>query len=270
MDKMKVLLIEDDLNDIALFEEYLKTTPDVELVGISKGSTEGFDKTLRLQPNAVILDLELGEGNGIEYLYRLKAVPAEDAPFVVVVTNTTSKITLQEVRENGAGFVFVKTIQDFHPSQVVDFLRRTSKYFMGDQPYSAYRRPSVNEEGRMNMDVMKRIFETDLEKMKVKLSSKGGRYLLQSIMLVYTHPELIDSLMSEVYPRIAKENHTDTRNVERNVRACIESAWGAKGDELHEYYTAPVDPERGKPTSKEFIHYFARKHLPNNSRKAFE
>lgn len=262
MEDIRILLVENEDEDIKTFANCLKATSGVELIGIARGSTEAFDMTIRLRPNAVILDLELGEGNGLEYLYRLKAIPAQETPFVVVITGLTNPITLQEVRANGAGFIFVKTITNFHPSQVTDFLRRTSKFFMGQQPYGAYRRSMTGAEGAVDPDVIQRMFETDLENLHIKLSSKGGRYLLQCILLIHQQPELIDSLISVVYPLVAEQNGTEWKNVERNVRSCIESAWNsADSADLRQYYTGPITSKQGKPTSKEFISYCARRHL---------
>lgn len=57
-----------------------------------------------------------------------------------------------------------------------------------------------------------------------------------------------------MYDEIAKEFHTNNKNVEKAIRKAVEITW-TKGnaEELYELYGSIVSKDKGKATSKDFI-----------------
>ncbi len=68
------------------------------------------------------------------------------------------------------------------------------------------------------------------------------------------HPPLLTDLQHGLYRHIARECRLTPGAVERRLRLWIEAAW-ERGDldALERYFGQTVDPERGKPTNREFL-----------------
>lgn len=67
---MKVLLVEDDEIECAIYKEIIKNKEDIKLVDSTNSSKEAIKYVKNYKPDAVILDLELtnGEGSGFEFI----------------------------------------------------------------------------------------------------------------------------------------------------------------------------------------------------------
>ena len=74
--KMKLLLIEDDVNECNKFKDVANKYEDIEFVGMTNSATKGLKDVKRFDPDGIILDLELnsGEGSGFEFINELKNI----------------------------------------------------------------------------------------------------------------------------------------------------------------------------------------------------
>ncbi|MEY5049093.1 MAG: hypothetical protein RLZZ175_2452 [Bacteroidota bacterium] len=69
---MRTLIIEDELHGrIALKNQIQRYCPSLELIGEAESFAEGYDRILTLKPDLLLLDLELGDGNGIQLIESL-------------------------------------------------------------------------------------------------------------------------------------------------------------------------------------------------------
>lgn len=74
MNRIKVLIVEDDLFVAKTVEVIInKNFPLIEVVGKSAYVEDAFEKFNSLQPNLLILDIELADGDGFELLKSLKS-----------------------------------------------------------------------------------------------------------------------------------------------------------------------------------------------------
>ena len=74
---MKILIIEDDLEDCNNFIECAKTREDVEIIGITDSDIEGIRETKIKHPDGIVLDLELnnsthGNADSLNFITNLK------------------------------------------------------------------------------------------------------------------------------------------------------------------------------------------------------
>ena len=83
--------------------------------------------TLFFDVDVVILDLELKEGDGLSFLEEVKTLE-KDKPFIFVVTNTVSEITLNMVRENGSDYIYQKTNQSYTPGKILSIIDKVFVY----------------------------------------------------------------------------------------------------------------------------------------------
>lgn len=100
-----------------------RTQPDFELVGEASNGKEAVDKTLRLRPDVVLMDLRMPEMDGHEALRRIKA----SAPEVrVLVLTTFQEDALPAVRSGADGFL-LKDVEEAELHETVRALVRGEK-----------------------------------------------------------------------------------------------------------------------------------------------
>ena len=89
---------------------------------------------------------------------------------------------------------------------------------------------------------------------------RGYEYIKEAILMTVYNKKKINKLNKLIYLEIANKNHTTKSAVERAMRRAIEIAW-VRGDidTIHEIFANTIDPQKGKPTNKEFIAMIANK-----------
>lgn len=102
---MKVFIVEDSEVFLGRLIALLHDFDGVELVGNATGAPEAIAAIARLQPDLVLLDLQLAEGAGLEVLQAVKTGPR---PRVAVVTNFPEPPYRKACQDAGADFFFDK------------------------------------------------------------------------------------------------------------------------------------------------------------------
>ena len=71
---INILLVEDDMQDCKIIKDYVDARDDVKLVKIANSSKEAIKDIKVYVPEAIILDIELnnGEGSGLQVLEQIK------------------------------------------------------------------------------------------------------------------------------------------------------------------------------------------------------
>lgn len=80
---LRVIVIDDEPLAIRRLRYILEQVPDVELVGSAPSCNEALAAIERKRPDAILLDIKLGDGSGFDLLDQL---PAERRPAVILVT----------------------------------------------------------------------------------------------------------------------------------------------------------------------------------------
>ena len=79
-------------------------------------------------------------------------------------------------------------------------------------------------------------------------------FLPEMAGLTAVHPPLLTDMAHSLYPLIARRFAMTPGAVERSLRLCVEATW-SRGDltALERFFGSSVDPDRGKPTNREFL-----------------
>ena len=93
------------------------------------------------------------------------------------------------------------------------------------------------------------------------------RFLPDMAALTAAHPPLLHNLKGGLYPLAARRHGLRPDAVERSLRLAVESTW-MRGSlpGLERFFGHSVDPERGKPTNREFL-FRLQEHLTLASRR---
>jgi DNA-binding NarL/FixJ family response regulator len=102
-----VMVVEDSAILRERLCELLGEHPRLEAVGAAASAAEGWDLFLRQRPSAVLLDIQLRDGNGLELLRRVKL--ADPDCVVVVLTNYDDAEFEQACQRRGADFFLSKS-----------------------------------------------------------------------------------------------------------------------------------------------------------------
>lgn len=72
--KMRVLYVEDNMYNLMLFDDVMRTRDDVE-VRMAQNGAQGFEVAGNWQPDVLVLDGRLPDTHGIELLHRMRELP---------------------------------------------------------------------------------------------------------------------------------------------------------------------------------------------------
>jgi CheY-like chemotaxis protein len=101
---LRVLLVDDVPELLDMLEKFLAARrPDITVVGRATSGQEALEQTSRLQPDLVLMDVEMPGMDGLEAARRLEAGP--DAPWLILMTG--NRDPAYEAEEVGAdGFIY--------------------------------------------------------------------------------------------------------------------------------------------------------------------
>ena len=93
-----------------------------------------------------------------------------------------------------------------------------------------------------------------LRRLGVPARLRAWAFLPEMIGLTVVYPPLMADVQHGLYPMAAVRHGMTAAGVERSLRLCVESTWSHGSlTALEQFFGASVDPERGKPTNREFL-----------------
>lgn len=107
MSPIRVVLIEDhDLTRVGM--KITLQQQGIEVIGEATTGAEGINLVESLQPDVVIVDLGLPDTDGVEVTKRLKGLPPEKVPRVLILTLTDTEETVLAAFAAGADSYCIK------------------------------------------------------------------------------------------------------------------------------------------------------------------
>ena len=238
MEKIKILMIDDNESLIGMVKEYFENHPKVEVVGSALDGEEGLKiiKEGKLEYDTIVLDLIMPKKDGLGVLKELKE--AKINKNIIVATSYNSPETIRKVSELGANYYILKP---FNLTDLEDKILEMN---------NAYDSKSIN--------IFNNNLQISISKMLHSLGMpshiKGYQYIREAITMVYVNPEIIGAITKELYPELAKKFDTTVSRVERAIRHAIEVSWNrGDWDLMEEIFGHSVDIDKAKPTNSEFI-----------------
>lgn len=117
-DKIRVLIIDDSAIMRRLIVKMLSVHPAIEIVGTALNGRFGLEKMETLKPELIILDLEMPEMNGIEFL-KEKRRRQNNTPVLVLsaVATKGAKITMEALSLGASDFILKPSGEDMNKVQ---------------------------------------------------------------------------------------------------------------------------------------------------------
>lgn len=117
---MKICIVDDSKAFCKQLSYILTKNNKIEIVGIAHDGMTGLDYIQEQKPDAVVLDIEMPELNGIEVLKIIKN--SSKPPIVIMLTNYADAQYRKMSIEKGADYFFSKSEEFFKVNDVINEL----------------------------------------------------------------------------------------------------------------------------------------------------
>ena len=240
MEKLRLMMIDDNVNLIEMVKEYFKDSELVDVVATANDGLEGIELLDKEKNNIdlLVLDLIMPKKDGIYVLKEMKKRSINKN--VIVATSYNATDVIREVSDFGANYFILK------PFELDDLEKRIIEIC------------SSKKKTSKNLDFYHTNLQISITKLLHELGIpshiKGYQYIRDGISIIYNRPETIGGITKEIYPELANKYNTTISRVERAIRHAIEVSWNRGNlDTMEEIFGHSVDIDKAKPTNSEFI-----------------
>lgn len=238
MGKIRVMIIDDNVNLAEMVKEYFKDNKKIEVVDCCYNGEDGLKHILTKEDtyDIVLLDLIMPKRDGIYVLEELKK--RNITKNIIVESSYNSPDVIRKVSEYGVNYYILK------PFDLLDLENRILEVF--------------KQLDSKSINLYKNNLEISITRMLHELGMpshiKGYQYIREGIIMIYNNPDIIGGITKELYPDVASKFDTTVSRVERAIRHAIEVSWNRGNWELmEEIFGHSVDIDKAKPTNSEFI-----------------
>ncbi len=252
---MKILIVEDDINDCNNFINCIKKREDFELVAVTGSDIDALKYVKVKHPEGIVLDLELndsksGHTDSLEFLSNVKKLNLNYEPIVIVTTHVYSKRTYEILHREGVDLILYKD----HPKYSCDNVLNNFLKFR-DVTLETENK-TIEEEIEDNESRISDLINHELDLIGVTTKLKGRKYIHDAILYLIQN-ENSNVNVIQYLTKIHKKSGTTITN---GIQNAIIHAWRVSSiEDLEIYYTAKVNYETGVPTPMEFIYYYVDK-----------
>lgn len=238
MDKIKLLVVDDNVQLIEAVKEYFSRSNKIEVTFEAYDGEKGIELVEKEKDNydVLILDLIMPNKDGIYVLDEMKRRGIDKK--VIVSTSYNTVEVIRKVSDYGVNYYMLK------PFDFIDLEKRILELF--------------NKKEAKNIDLRYNNIQMSITKILHELGIpshiKGYQYIREGVGIIFEKPETIGGITKELYPELASKFDTTVSRVERAIRHAIEVSWN-RGDWnlMEEIFGNSVDIDKAKPTNSEFM-----------------
>jgi DNA-binding NtrC family response regulator len=122
--KKKILIIDDSQSSRFLYKTVLASTSDYS-VFLCSGLKEGLKRFYEVQPQLIVLDMELPDGSGVDFLKDIRS--HGQSTKVIVISAVRSSDTIVESAKLGIGSYLIKPVD-------INLFMKKVKEMMSEEP----------------------------------------------------------------------------------------------------------------------------------------
>lgn len=250
MDKIRVLVAEDNEELRAAMVEYLRTQEGIQVISQASTGMEALRLMAEYPTDVLLLDMIMPNTDGFGVLKMMQQMPGLHRPKVICVTALGRDDFVRRAVSLGAHYYMIK------PVDMAVLVQRIYDVVQEDQAPAEADQNQPLLPGSTVEDKLSNLFLT----LGIPAHIKGYQFLREAIRLVLDKPDMLGGITKELYPAIAKRFGTTSSKVERAIRHAIEVAWGrGRVDALNQAFGCRVVYQDMKPTNGEFIALIADK-----------
>ncbi|AIQ64748.1 Stage 0 sporulation protein A [compost metagenome] len=265
MQKIEVLLADDNREFTNLLAEYISEQEDMTVTGIAYNGEEVVQmlSQVRKIPDVLILDIIMPHLDGLGVLERLREMDLNPQPKIIMLTAFGQENITQRAVQLGASYYILKPFDmEVLTNRVRQLVGTQSGSIMtssssSSPSFSAVKSNVVPLSKGKNLDAN---ITSIIHEIGVPAHIKGYQYLREAITMVYNNIEILGAITKTLYPAIAEKFKTTPSRVERAIRHAIEVAWTRGNiDSISHLFGYTINISKSKPTNSEFIAMVADK-----------
>lgn len=257
LQKIEVMLADDNKEFTNLLSEYISEQSDMEVIGVAYNGDEvlQYIERDRKIPDVLILDIIMPHLDGLGVLERLRSMNLTPQPQIIMLTAFGQENITQKAVQLGASYYILKP---FDMEVLVNRIRQlVTGGTMGAAASSSAKANVIPMSKGKNLDAN---ITSIIHEIGVPAHIKGYQYLREAITMVYNNIEILGAITKTLYPEIAEKFKTTPSRVERAIRHAIEVAWTRGNiDSISHLFGYTVNISKSKPTNSEFIAMVADK-----------
>ena len=237
MNKIKVLMIDDNSQLIEAVKEYFRSSNQIEIVDEAYDGETGIEKIENSVYDVAILDLIMPKKDGLYVLDQMQKKKLEKK--MIVATSYNAPDVIREVSNYGVNYYILKPFDfDDLEKRILELCNKKQEGKIVDLHYN-----------NLQISITKILHE-----LGIPSHIKGYQYIREGVVLIFDNPDMIGGITKELYPELASKFDTTVSRVERAIRHAIEVSWNrGNWDLMEEIFGNSVDIDRAKPTNSEFI-----------------
>ena len=250
---MRILVVEDDLEECNVIIENAKQRKDIELVGITDSDNDAIKLVKARNPEGVMLDLELnnsknGNTDSLDFLGNIKKL--KNKPIIIVTTHVNSLRTYDILHRNGVELILYKDHPGYSPNKAFN------KFISLRKNVEPIIENSIESEMKSQEDKISECINNELDLIGITQNLKGRQYIYDAILFLIQNEESDESLIQYLSKKYKKSSSTITNGIQN----AIIHGWRVSAiEDLEKYYTARVNYQTGIPTPMELIYYYVSK-----------
>ena len=243
MDRIRVMLADDNRGMLKLLSEYLGRQPDIEVVAAVSDGMEIPEAVIRHAPDILVLDIIMPRRDGFMTLEKLNEPDFPIKPRVIVLTGLARDDFIMRAIRLGVSYYMVKPFD-------MQLLYARIVEVAGERAEVALPVKEAAGEGESLDERITNLFLT----LGIPAHIKGYQYLREAVRMVVANHDVINRITKELYPAIARTFDTSPSKVERAMRHAIQVAWTrGRLETANQMYGYKVFKREDKPTNGEFI-----------------
>jgi two-component system response regulator (stage 0 sporulation protein A) len=256
LQKIQVLLADDNREFTNLLSEFISEQEDMEIAGVAYNGNEvlRFIEQQHEAPDVLILDIIMPHLDGLGVLERLREMNLTPQPKIIMLTAFGQENITQKAVQLGASYYILKPFDmEVLTSRIRQLVTNTSSMTTS----TSSRTNVIHIPKGKNLDAN---ITSIIHEIGVPAHIKGYQYLREAITLVYNNIEILGAITKTLYPAIAEKYKTTPSRVERAIRHAIEVAWTRGNiDSISFIFGYTINISKSKPTNSEFIAMVADK-----------
>lgn len=247
MEKIRLMLADDNQSILRLLTDYFAKQEDVEVVATVSDGTEIRDAVELHRPDILVMDIIMPRRDGFMALEELGTLPEKLRPRVIVLTGLSRDDFIVRAIRLGACYYMVKPFD-------IKLLHSRIREIASERSGEADAEPEAAQESAPAQESADERITNLFLTLGIPAHIKGYSYLREAVHMVLLDRSLLSRITKELYPGVAKRFETTASKVERAMRHAIEVAWSrGRLDSANRMYGCRLFDAMDKPTNGEFI-----------------